>query len=87
MDITYIKIWPVSPSKIIGIDVELQIFLTWSAISENEIKPVSGIPSLVDETLKPDIKPISKPSFSINFAERESKHPGITMISFLFNTV
>ena len=45
---------------------------------------MSGIPSLVDETLKPDIKPISKPSFSINFAERESKHPGITIISFLF---
>ena len=53
-------------NKIMGIDVELQIFLTCSAISENEIKPVSGIPKRVEETLKPDINPTLKPSLLLS---------------------
>jgi hypothetical protein len=40
------------------------------------------MPNLVEETQKPDIKPTSKPSFSINFADNESKHPGITITPF-----
>ena len=46
---------------------------------------MSGIPSFVDETLKPDINPTFKPSLSINFADNASKHPGITIISGPFN--